>query len=451
MEREKYLPIGERDQGQIGSVGIQIYELGTMSPQDRERLMRRSRVDIGEVRREVLPIIEAIRLGGDEAVLKYLERFDGVRLTRDQLVVSEADIAEAYTRISPGVLGIIRRQIELSNRFHEAQLAHTAMEWEVKVAPGVTLGQKRTPIEAVGLYVPGGTAPYPTVMQILAVPAKLAGVKRIVGVTPPRGKNYEVIVAAKEAGVNELYRIGGVAAIAALAYGTETIKPVHKIVGPGNKYVTAAKMAVFGDVGIDMPAGPSEVLILADEKANPAFCAADILSAAEHDPNAAGVLVTWSKKIAQETQREIAKQRAFLSRKDIIDQSLGRYSAIILVSNREEAIAFANEYAPEHLEIMTARPRDVAKGIMNAGSIFVGNYASKAVGDYASGANHVLPTGGGAKMFSPVGIETYMKVSEMQSLTREGLEKRLAPIIRVLSAVEGLDAHWNSVEQRLNN
>src|SRR3989344_1594349 len=448
MEREKYLPIGERDQGQIGSVGIQIYELGTMSPQDRERLMRRSRVDIGEVRREVLPIIEAIRLGGDEAVLKYLERFDGVRLTRDQLVVSEADIDEAYEETDPMVLEAIRKQIELSNRFHEAQLAHTAMEWEVKVAPGVTLGQKRTPIEAVGLYVPGGTAPYPTVMQILAVPEKLAGVKRIVGVTPPRGKNYEVIVAAKEAGVDELYRVGGVAAIAALAYGTETIKPVDKIVGPGNKYVTAAKLSVFGDVGIDMPAGPSEVLILADEEANPAYCAADMLSAAEHDPNAAGVLVTWSKKLAEETQKEIARQLPSLSRQHIIKQSLSKYSAIILVQNKDEAIEFANEYAPEHLEIMTGDCESLVDEIRNAGSIFLGEFGSKALGDYATGANHVLPTGGGAKMFSPIGVETFMKTSEVQYVTEEGL-RTLAEIMKPIVEVENLDAHWNSVAQRL--
>src|SRR3989344_3898743 len=394
--------IQERDQGETGQFEIPLYELGTMSPQDKERIIRRSRVDIGEAKREVLPIIDDIRVRGDDAVIEYIEKFDGVKLPPESLRVSEADVEEAYERIDPNVLEAIKRQIGLSRRFHEAQRARINTQWEVETIPGVRLGQKRTPIDSVGLYVPGGTAPYPTVMQILAVPAKLAGVKRIVGVTPPRGKNHEVIVAAKEAGVDKLYRIGGVAAIAALAYGTETIEPVDKIVGPGNKYVTAAKMAVFGDVGIDMPAGPSEVLILADEKANPAFCAADILSAAEHDPNAAGVLVTWSKKIAQETQREIAKQRALLPRKDIIDQSLGRHSAIILVSNKKEAVAFANEYAPEHLEIMTARPRDIAKGVINAGSIFVGNYASKALGDYATGANHVLPTGGGARAFSPV-------------------------------------------------
>src|SRR3989344_4176760 len=440
--------IQERDQGETGQFEIPLYELGTMSPQDKERIIRRSRVDIGEAKREVLPIIDDIRVRGDDAVIEYIEKFDGVKLPPESLRVSEADVEEAYERIDPNVLEAIKRQIGLSRRFHEAQRARINTQWEVETIPGVRLGQKRTPIDSVGLYVPGGSAPYPTVMQILAVPAKLAGVKRIVGVTPPRDKNYEVIVAAQEAGVDKLYRVGGVAAIAALAYGTETIKPVDKIVGPGNKYVTAAKLSVFGDVGIDMPAGPSEVLILADEEANPAYCAADMLSAAEHDPNAAGVLVTWSKKLAEETQKEIARQLPSLSRQHIIKQSLSKYSAIILVQNKDEAIEFANEYAPEHLEIMTGDCESLVDEIRNAGSIFLGEFGSKALGDYATGANHVLPAGGGAKMFSPIGVETFMKTSEVQYVTEEGL-RTLAEIMKPIVEVENLDAHWNSVAQRL--
>ena len=438
----------ERNQDKIRPFGVRIYELGTMSAQDKERIMRRAGRDIREVLPQVLPIIEDVRKRGDDAVIEYIERFDGVKLTPESLRVSEADAEEAYAETNPIVLEMIRRQIELSRKFHEAQLASINMQWEVETIPGVKVGQKRTPIETAGLYVPGGTAPYPTVMQTLAVPAKLAGVKRIVGITPPRGKNYEVIVTAKEAGVDELYRVGGVAAIAALAYGTETIKPVDKIVGPGNKYVTAAKISVFGDVGIDMPAGPSEVVILADEEANPTYCAADILSAAEHDPNAAGVLVTWNRKIAQETQKEIARQLTSLSRQDIVKQSLARYSAIILTPDKDEAIKFANEYAPEHLEVMTKNPESLVDQITNAGSIFLGKWASKAIGDYASGANHVLPTGRGARMFSPVGVETFMKLSEVQTVTEEGL-MTLAPIIEYIAKVEGLDGHWNSISQRL--
>ncbi|MBI4091615.1 MAG: histidinol dehydrogenase [Candidatus Levybacteria bacterium] len=442
--------IREIDQGETGRFAIPLYELGTMSPQDKKRIIRRSREDIGEAKKKILPIIADVCAYGDEAVLEYLEKFDGARLTREKLVVSQDDVDEAYEKTDPLFLEAVRQQIELSKRFHEAQLANINIQWEVETIPGVRLGQKKTPIDSVGLYVPGGTASYPTVMQILAVPAKLAGVKRIVGVTPPRGKNYEVIVAAKEAGVDELYRIGGVAAIAALAYGTETIKPVDKIVGPGSAHVTAAKLSVFGDVGIDMPAGPSEVVILADEEANPVFCAADILSAAEHAPDAAGVLVTWSKKVAQETQKEIERQTQSLSRRNIISQSLSKYSAIILVSDEEEAVRFANEYAPEHLGIMTKDPENLAKGINNAGSIFLGDFTSKALGDYATGANHVLPTGGGARVFSSVGVETFMKSTEIQHVTREALE-HLAQIMEPIVEVEGLDAHWNSVKQRLIN
>ncbi|OGH14925.1 MAG: histidinol dehydrogenase [Candidatus Levybacteria bacterium RIFCSPLOWO2_02_FULL_37_10] len=419
-----------------------------MSPLDKAMIMRRAHEDIEGVKREVFPIIADIRARGDEAILEYLERFDNVRLTKEELVVSEKDVREAYQNTDPLVLEAIRKQIALSRKFHHAQESQIPRQWEVETIPGVRLGQKKTAIDSVGLYVPGGTAPYPTVMQILAVPAKIAGVERIVGVTPPRGKNYEVIVAAEEAGVDELYRVGGVAAIAALAYGTETIKPVDKIVGPGNKYVTAAKLSVFGDVGIDMPAGPSEVLILADEEANPAYCAADMLSAAEHDPNAAGVLVTWSKKLAEETQKEIARQLPSLSRQHIIKQSLSKYSAIILVQNKDEAIEFANEYAPEHLEIMTGDCESLVDEIRNAGSIFLGEFGSKALGDYATGANHVLPTGGGAKMFSPIGVETFMKTSEVQYVTEEGL-RTLAEIMKPIVEVENLDAHWNSVAQRL--
>ncbi|OGG18811.1 histidinol dehydrogenase [Candidatus Gottesmanbacteria bacterium RIFCSPHIGHO2_02_FULL_39_14] len=430
------------------SLIIQLYELKTMNMKDRQKIIQRSRSDINKVKRRVLPIIEDVRSRGDRAILDYLEKFDGMKLKQEELRISNTEIEEAYAKTDPLVLKMIRQQIELSQKFHREQFQRMELQWEIETIPGVKLGQKRTPIESTGLYVPGGTAPYPTVMQILAVPAKLAGVKRIIGVTPPRGKNYEVIVAANEAGVDEIYRIGGVAAVAALAYGTETIKPVDKIVGPGNIYVTASKMLVFGDVGIDMPAGPSEAIILADEGANPAYCAADILARAEHDPNAAGVLVTWSKVVAEKTKEEIIRQLPTLSRSVIIKQSLARYSAIIITSDETEAVEFTNEYAPEHLEVLTKNPYKLLPKFTNAGSIFLGYNTPVPVGDYASGTNHVLPTGGWAKMFSPVGVETFMKVSEFQSVTKEGLES-LAPIIDVISEVEGLDAHWNTIEQRL--
>ncbi|MEK7450983.1 MAG: histidinol dehydrogenase [Patescibacteria group bacterium] len=427
---------------------IKIYRLSEMTDAQKKTILNRSSVDIAGIKQEILPIINDVRARGDQAILEYLKQFDKVELTQKGLVVSKKDIDEAYKNTGAEVLEAIRKQITLSKLFHQAQSANVKKQWSREIAPGVKLGQKKTPIESVGLYVPGGTASYPTVMQILAVPAKIAGVERIVGVVSPTRKNYEVIVAAKESGVDELYRVSGVTAIAALAYGTETIKAVDKIVGPGNKYVTAAKIEVSGDVGIDMPAGPSEVLILADKDADPVFCAADILSAAEHDPNAAGILVTWDEELAQKTQKEITRQTQFLKRQDIIKQALARYSAIIVVKNKKEAVDFANEFAPEHLEIMTQKPEELAKKINNAGSIFLGKWTSKALGDYATGANHVLPTARGARIFSPIGVETFMKTSQIQQVTKEGL-RNLSHIMESIVKVEGLDAHWNSVKQRL--
>lgn len=427
---------------------IHIYALNEIKPEYRLKIMRRSRTDITEIKKQVAPLIEDVKRRGDDAVLEYMEKFDGIKLNATRLRVSEQEIKEAYKNTAPAILEMMKEQMKLSRRFHEEQFKRIDKEWEIESIPGVRVGQKMTPIQAAGLYVPGGTAPYPTVMQILAVPAKIAGVERLVAATPPRGKNYEVIVAAAEAGVDEIYRVGGVAAIAALAYGTETIKPVDKIVGPGNIYVTASKILVFGDVGVDMPSGPSEAIILADDRADPRYCAADILARAEHDPNAAGVLVTWSRTLAIKTAEEVKRQLPTLARQEIIMQSLNKYSAIIVASSIEEAIGFTNEYAPEHLEILVENPYDFLPRITNAGSIFLGYYTPVPVGDYASGTNHVLPTGGWAKMFQPVGVETFMKKSEFQHVTREGLQ-RLAPIIKTLSSVEGLDAHWNAIEVRI--
>ena len=419
-----------------------------MSPEEKTKIMRRSRTDINEIKKQVTPVIEDIKKRGDEAVIEYIEKFDKIKMKPSQLRVSDKEIEEAYKNTPKKILEMIKKQITLSKRFFNEQYRHIDKYWEIETIPGVKVGQKATPLSSAGLYVPGGTAPYPTVMQILTVPAKVAGVKRIVAITPPRGKNYAVIVAAAEAGVDEIYKIGGIPAIAALAYGTETIKPVDKIVGPGNIYVTASKMLVFGDVGVDMPAGPSEAIMFADEQADPAYCAADIMARAEHDINAAGVLVTWSEKVALATVEEIEKQLPSLSRQDIIRQSLDKYSAIILTENQEEAIAFTNDYAPEHLEVLTAKPYEFLPKFINAGSIFLGYFTPVPVGDYASGTSHVLPTGGWAKMFSPVSVETFMKYSEFQNVTKEGM-KSLAPIIETISGVEGLDAHWNTIKQRL--
>lgn len=342
---------------------------------------------------------------------------------------------------------VLKRQISISR---QNALSRVRQETVLKsFIPGVQVGYKITPIESVGLAVPAGQVPLPTVMQILTVTAKAAGVPRIVACYPPTGNYPEMLIAADLAGCDEIYRVGGIAGIAAMTYGTETIKPVLKIVGPGSIYTQAAKMLAYGKVTIDMVAGPSEAIILADEKANPIYCAADILARAEHAPDAAGVLVTNSEKLATATQKEVARQIKYLSRREVIEESLAKYSCAIVTESWQEAIDFTNEYSPEHLEVLTSEPFAILPQIKNAGSIFLGEYAPVAVGDYASGTNHILPTGYWSKMVSAVGVETFQKSTEVQYLTKEGLEN-LAEIVDVVSNIEKLDAHWNSVNMRLN-
>ncbi len=428
---------------------IKIYKLKQMSQSEKEKIMKRARTDIESVKSKVSKIVEDVRKRGDKAIIEYTEKFDGVKL--NSIKVYEKEIEWAYKSIDPAILKSIKAQIKLSRKFCKVQKSKLVEEWSFEAIPGVIVGQKTTPIESVGLYVPGGRAPYPTVMQILALPAKTAGVKKIIACTPP-GKNgkikAELLVAGDLSGVDEFYKMGGAQAITAMAYGTESVPKVLKIVGPGNIYVTAAKMLCFGEIDIDMPAGPSEALIIADENANPKWVAADILARAEHDPNAAGVLVTNSEKLARETKKEVEKQAKKLSRFETIKEALARYSAIILVDSMEEAIEYMNEYAAEHLEVQVKAPWKLLPKIENAGSIFLGNYAPVAVGDYASGTNHVLPTGQYSKMFSPVGVETFMKRSEFQYLTKQGLKTLNEKIIKQIAEVEGFDAHAKSVSIR---
>ncbi len=416
-----------------------------MSRKEKELILNRSKTNIWEIKGKVKLVLEEIRENGNKAVIKYTERFDAIKLRPCDLRVSKEEIKKAFERTDAVIISAIKQQIKISKKFAKMQLRR--QRWQKQIFPGLIVGQKTTPIESVGLYVPGGAAPLPTVMQILAVPAKLAGVKKIVVCTPPRENIDVLLVAAELSGVDEIYRIGGIQAIGTMAYGTETIPKVQKIVGPGNIWVTAAKEIVFGEVAIDMPAGPSEAIILADGSAKAEYVAADILARAEHDTNAAGVLATPSKRLALEVVREIEKQRKLLQRKEIINGSLQKYSAIIITQNLGQAIRFVNEYAPEHLEIITNTPWKVLDKIENAGSIFLGANAPVAAGDYASGVNHVLPTGGNAKMFSAVGIETFQKKSEFEYLTKGGLRK-LKRIVEVIADVEGLQAHKKSVQIR---
>jgi histidinol dehydrogenase len=435
---------------------IQIYELKNISSSDLQKIMRRAAEDIDRIKPAAEKIISDVRSEGDEALVRFTREFDDPDFDMSRLRVSDSDITEAYANTDAGLVAKIKEQIELSRQFHREQKAQIH-SWKKELSHGIHVGEKWTPVEAVGLYVPGGKNPFPTVQQILAVAAKTAGCRRIVSCISPRGKGYEVLIAANECGVDEIYRLGGAQAIAALAYGTKTISPVCLIAGPGSPYVTAAKILCQSKVAIDMPAGPSEAIILADESLPKDFnsdlslkakyCAADVLARAEHGPDSAGVLVTNSMQLAQLTKAEIETQFAHLSRKQYIEAALASYSAIVVTASMAEAIDFVNRYAPEHLEILTRDPDADFDKIENAGSAFLGYYNPVATGDYATGINHVLPSSGWARQASPVGVWTFMKRVQYSSLSRDGLQK-LRPIVQAISTVEGLDAHKRSVDIR---
>jgi len=426
---------------------LKIYQWSKIDQQTKKQIMDRAMFDISSIQEYVKEWIDVIKNQGDQGILKYTRQFDDKNFDLKNLKVTKQDIADAYKKVNPKVVEVMKRQINISRQNAESKAKQETIL--KSFVPGVQVGYKITPIESAGLAVPAGQVPLPTVMQILAVTAKAAGVSRIIACFPPTGDYPEMLIAADLAGVDEIYRVGGIAGIAAMAYGTQTIKPVLKIVGPGSIYTQAAKMLVFGKVVIDMVAGPSEAVILADEYANPVYCAADILARAEHAPDAAGVLITYSEKLALETKKEIEIQINYLSRKEIIKQSLEKYSCAIVVKDWQEAIVLTNDYSPEHLEIQTKDPFSVLPEIKNAGSIFLGENAPVAVGDYASGTNHILPTGNWPKMASAVSVETFQKSSEIQYLTKEGLQN-LEEIVDVVSGIEKLDAHWNSVNVRIN-
>lgn len=433
---------------------IRTFKLDTISDEDRTRLMKRAHEDIDSVKPKVEEIIKAVRAEGDAALVRFTKEWDDPDYSADRLVVTEADIEEAYANTPKETLERIREQISLSKKFHELQRQQVPA-WEKEMENGIVVGEKWTPLSDVGLYVPGGKNPFPTVQQILAVAAQAAGCPRIVSCISPRGKGYEVLIAARECGVTEIYRVGGAQAIAAMAYGTETIKPVLLIAGPGNPYVTAAKILCQSKVAIDMPAGPSEAIILADGtttaqvdlRTKASYCAADLLARAEHGPDSAGVMLTDSAELASLTEKEIARQYETLSRQDYIKKALATYSAIIVTKSMKEAVDFTNEYAPEHLEILTEDPDATLQGIENAGSAFLGYYNPVATGDYATGINHVLPSCGWARQTSPVGVWTFMKRVQYSTITKAGLG-RLKPIVQTIATVEGLDAHKRSVEVR---
>ncbi|MBN2422183.1 histidinol dehydrogenase [Candidatus Woesearchaeota archaeon] len=435
---------------------IQIYILNKMDNDILNKIKKRSQTDIENVKKKVIEIINNVKVNKDKALIEYTKKWDNPNFELCNLKVSEKDIKEAYETTPKKIIQKIKEQITLSTRFHKFQ-RDNIKNWERESEEGIILGEKWTPIEEAGLYIPGGKNPFPTVQQILAVAAKTAGCKRIVSCISPKGKNYEVIIAANECGIKEIYRVGGAQAIAAMTFGTETIKPVQLIAGPGNPYVTAAKILCQEKVSIDMPAGPSEAIILADDstkninlKTKATYCAADLLARAEHGPDSAGVLVTDSQELAELTKKEIEYQFDQLERKDYIKKSLLSYCAIIVTQELDDAIDFTNDYAPEHLEILTENPRQILNKIKNAGSVFLGLYNPVAAGDYASGINHILPTGTWANRTSAVGVWTFMKRIQYSEVSKTGL-KRLQPIVDCLADIEGLDAHKKSVDIRLDD
>ena len=411
-----------------------------------QNLLKRSPNNYGEFEGRVNAIIEEVRNNRDQAVFNYTKQFDGADINAGNILVTEEEIAEAYEQVDTTLLAVIRKSLVNIKKYHEKQVQNSWFTTE----DGIILGQKVTALATVGVYVPGGKAVYPSSVLMNVLPAKVAGVDRIVMCTPPGkdGKGYpSTLVAAKEAGVDEIYKVGGAQAIAAMAFGTESVPKVDKIVGPGNIYVALAKKAVFGYVSIDSIAGPSEILVLADETANPRYVAADLLSQAEHDEMASAILITTSQKLAEEVSAEIDQFVAELSRKEIIQKSLDNYGYILVADNMEEAIDTVNAIASEHMEIVTADPFHVMTKIRNAGAIFIGEYSSEPLGDYFAGPNHVLPTNGTAKFFSALSVDDFIKKSSIISYSREALEK-VHKDIEQFAECEKLTAHANSIRVR---
>jgi histidinol dehydrogenase len=427
---------------------IAVEKLAELSAERRAAIMSRSMEDIGDIYESVRQICEDIRQRGDAVSLEHYKKLKD-DITPADLKVTPEETAAAYDAVGADVVEQLRFVAANIEKFHRAQLERDM--WSVEIAPGILAGRVSRPLDSAGCYIPGRQANYPSSVLMTIIPAKVAGVERIIACTPPDTgmvANPTSLVAADIAGCTEVFKIGGPWAVASMAYGTEVVPRVNKIVGPGNKYVTAAKMAVFGTVAIDSPAGPSEILILADDSADPAWLAMDFFSQVEHDQDAAAVLVTPCAELAEAVAREITERFATVPRREILAPALENNSAILVADSMEEAIAFTNDYAAEHLEVVTRDPMLLLPRIKHAGSIFLGPYAPVPAGDYASGTNHVLPTGQCAKMFSGLSTDDFIKKPTFQLLSKEGLEY-LAPAILRLSEAEGLPLHGETVRIRL--
>ncbi len=412
-----------------------------------ENLLKRSPNSYGQYEASVVEILANVKENKDKAIFEYTLKFDKAEINEKNIKVTDEEIEEAYRLVDAKLIEVIRKALVNIRDYHMKQKQYS---WFDSTAKGTILGQKVTPIEKVGVYVPGGKAVYPSSVLMNIVPARVAGVDRIIMTTPPAadGRVFPTtLVAAKEAGVDEIYKVGGAQAIGALAYGTESIPKADKIVGPGNIYVALAKKAVYGHVSIDSVAGPSEILVLADETANPRYVAADLLSQAEHDEMASAILITTSEELAGKVSAEVDGFVKVLSRKAIIEKSLENYGYILVADTMEEAIETANAIASEHLEIVTRNPFDIMTKIKNAGAIFLGEYSSEPLGDYFAGPNHVLPTNGTAKFFSPLSVDDFIKKSSIISYSREALEE-IHKDIEDFAASEQLTAHANSIKVR---
>ena len=415
-----------------------------------ENLLKRSPNNYGKFESAVDEILKNVKEKGDEALFAYTKEFDKTEVTKETIRVTEEEIKEAYEQVDPKLLDVIRKALVNIRDYHTKQKQYS---WFDSDESGIILGQKVTPLKTVGVYVPGGKAVYPSSVLMNVIPAKVAGVSNII-MTTPCGKDGKVypstLVAAKEAGVDAIYKVGGAQAIAALAFGTESIPKVDKIVGPGNIYVALAKKAVFGYVSIDSIAGPSEIMVLADETANPRFVAADLLSQAEHDEMASAILVTTSETLAEQVSVEVDEFVEVLSRKEIIQKSLDNFGYILIAEDMDEAIEAANEIAPEHMEIVTANPFEDMMKVKNAGAIFIGEYSSEPLGDYFAGPNHVLPTNGTAKFFSALSVDDFIKKSSIVYYSKSALRNIHKDIIQFATS-EQLTAHANSIAVRFED
>lgn len=412
-----------------------------------ENLLKRSPNQYGSYETAVREILAKIQEEGDGALFAYTKKFDRAEITEQNVRVTDEEIREAYETVDPALVDVIRKSLVNIRNYHEKQKQNS---WFTSSEDGTMLGQKVTPLEKVGIYVPGGKAVYPSSVLMNIVPAKVAGVDRIIMTTPPGpdGKvNPSTLVAANEAGADEIYKAGGAQAIGALAYGTQSIPKVDKIVGPGNIFVALAKKAVYGHVSIDSIAGPSEILVLADDSANPRFVAADLLSQAEHDELASAILITTSRELAEKVSCEVDEFVKRLSRKEIIQKSLDQFGYILLAETMDQAVEAANAIASEHMEIVTRNPFEVMMKVRNAGAIFIGEYSSEPLGDYFAGPNHVLPTNGTAKFFSPLSVDDFIKKSSIVYYSREAL-KKIHKDVEQFAASEQLTAHANSIAVR---